>query len=620
MTTEPKKPDLLFYYSHENCPARAAALPVLAWLAEKHGIAYDGYFSVRPSLVDIGDANPFTGNKHDAQFYYTANFYDHIHFLALTEEAPIQFERFLQSRGRTTILKKSADELFDFYTTAFGLFREPLPTRAVIFPFTKFPFANEVAQLGPYVIPGDTGLDTFCYPEVFFRSALAIQYELPDAELARFIAAGLEKVYLLFCPETAAARYAALGLEVEVVDTLLPDDNLTTVTGRIARRWLAQARGFALGNDAITLRWTPKYLRERTLAIAAVRSLPQAAALLGELTDQVGNKLVWGSQVYDDRIIAALSKHDIVLSLVHDVEVGITILDHHQLPNAWLQTAPAPWECEQPDEYLLEQLHAGNIPVCFLHYAADLGHMPILARHMDLHSIDGLVDGLAFPASYWEYAEEQLEQLYISKENGGIFPSTEPLVASAGIGVATEAKGYLSPQALRANLEKAFQVIQQHAGARHIPIGYYPFQDACPGYQHGTAEPPLETIAEAGFQYMITYKHENQFPEIVYQNGDFIALNQQVEHWSFNPMQDLQAWESKMIEANRKGWIIIGLDAPFWGMVPCYFGIASKGMSLHRLQSVMTYARDGGDSGRLFLAKPHEVARFAKLMRAEGLL
>ena len=95
--------DLLFFYSHENCPARATALPVLAWLAEKSGIDYDGYFCVRPSLVDIGDAMPYTGNKHDTQFYYTAAFYRHIYFFALTEETPIQFERFLQARGGTKI-------------------------------------------------------------------------------------------------------------------------------------------------------------------------------------------------------------------------------------------------------------------------------------------------------------------------------------------------------------------------------------------------------------------------------------------------------------------------------------------------------------------------------------
>lgn len=620
MTNQSNRKNLLFFYSHENCPARATALPVLAWLAEKNDLDYDGYFCVRPSLVDIGDAMPYTGNKHDEQFYYTANFFQHIYFLALTEETPIQFERFLQARGRSTIVKKPAHDLFDFYVEIFTLFHEPLPSEAVVFPSVLFPFPNERLELGNFVIPGESRLDTFCYPEIFFRQSLAIHYELTDDQIVRFVDQGLKKVYLLFCPQEAAARFEKLGLTVEIIDTIQPDDNYATITERIARRWIHQAKGLSLGNDSITLRWTPKYLRERILSIAAVQSLPHAAEVLGELTDRVGNKWVWGSQVWDDRIIAELSKRDIVLSLVHDVEVGITILDHNRLPNSWLKDAPTPWEFEHTDEFLKEQLHAGKIPVCFLHYAGDLGHLPVLARHMDMHSIDDIVDGLAFPSTYWEYAEEQLEQLYISKEMGGIFPYTEPLVVSAGIGVATEAKGYLSADALLTSLKKAISVIEDHAGSKHVPIGYYPFQDACPRYQHDTAEPPFETIIEAGFEYMITYKHENQFPQIVYSNGDFVALNQQVQHWSFDPLTDLKAWETKLIEADRKGWIIIGLDSPFWGMVPCYFGIASKGMSLHMLKNVMTYARDGGDSGKLFIVKPHEVVRFAKIMREEGLL
>ena len=87
MNNQPSKKDLVFFYSHENCPARATAMSVLAWLAEKNHIDYDGYFCVRPSLADIGDAMPYTGNKHDEQFYYTTNFFQHIYFFALTEDA-----------------------------------------------------------------------------------------------------------------------------------------------------------------------------------------------------------------------------------------------------------------------------------------------------------------------------------------------------------------------------------------------------------------------------------------------------------------------------------------------------------------------------------------------------
>jgi hypothetical protein len=50
-------------------------------------------------------------------------------------------------------------------------------------------------------------------------------------------------------------------------------------------------------------------------------------------------------------------------------------------------------------------------------------------------------------------------------------------------------------------------------------------------------------------------------------------------------------------------------------MVPCYFGLASKGLSLEKVQKAMIYAKNGGTSGRLFLAKPHEIARYAKLLK-----
>ena len=343
MTDQTNSKDLLFFYSHENCPARATALPVLAWLAEKKGIAYDGYFCVRPSLADIGDAMPYTGNKHDEQFYFTANFYKTIYFFALTEETPIQFERFLLGRGNSQIVKKCSLDLDEFYKEIFAMFNEPLPTEAVVFPSSTFQFPNERVELGDFIIPGESKLDTFCYPETFYRNALAFYYEWPDDKVKHLINQGLKKVCLIFCPDEAKKRFEDMGLAVEIIDTVKSDDNYTTLTGRLAERWLDKASGFALGNDPITLRWTPKYLRERILPIAAVQSLPQAAKLLGELTDKVGNKLVWGSQVYDDGIISDLSKQDIVFSLVHDVEVGITIKDQTKLPKSWLEEAPDPW-------------------------------------------------------------------------------------------------------------------------------------------------------------------------------------------------------------------------------------------------------------------------------------
>lgn len=612
-----RKKDLVFFYSHENCPARATALPVLAWLAEQNGMDYDGYFCVKPSVADIGDALPFTGNKHDQQFQFVANFYDQIYLLALTGEDPIQFESFVRGRGHSTILKEPAARLVDFYFKIFQIMETQIPMVAVIFPAAKLPFPNEKIVLGDFVIPGESRLDTFCYPEIFFRQALGLFLELPDTEIQRLIAAGLEKIYLLYCPATARTRFEKLGLEVEMVDEIQPEDNYATLTARIVERWIEHGRGLALGNDPITLRWTPKYLRDRILPQSGLQSLPQAIEFLGKFTQKIGNNLVWGSQIFNDHIFADAAKHDIIFSLVHDIEVGITIREKIKLPNTWLQHAPAPWEAEFSDEFLSQQLVAGKIPVCFLHYASDLGHLPVLPRHLDLHSIDGIRDGIAFPASWWPFASEQLEQFYLSKEMGGVFPTLEPLISSAGLGVATEAKGYLSPEAYLHALQQARQIITEFAGQKHVPLGHYAFQDACPHYQHNTAEPDFDVLVAAGFDYAVTYKHEGDYPQIVFAKDNFIAINQQNIHWTFDPMPVLREWELKLVHEQHPGWILLGLDSPFWGMVPCYFGLASKGLSLADLQKTMTYARDGGDSGRLFLVKPHELARIARMLRAQ---
>ncbi len=612
--------ELIFYYSHENCPARATAAPVLAWLAERKNIDFDGYFCVRPSVADIGDYLPFTGNKHDEQFYFLTNFYDHIYFTALSEQAPIQFERFLKAKNKSTIIKKSSQDLIDFYLDIFDLFDEIFPNEAIIFPSTVFPFPNEKIELGEFKIPGESRLDTFCYPEVFFRNALALHYELPDDQLNRLIVLGITKIRLMFCPKEAKSRFEKMGFDVEEIDTIQPEDNYCTITTRIAERWLSEVKGLAMGNDPITLRWTPKYLRERILPVAAVQSLPQAVEVLGRLSEQIGNKVVWGSQVFNDHIIADTSKQDIVLSLVHDVEVGITIRDHIKFPNLWLKNITPIWENENSDIYLENQLDAGKIPVCFMQYASDLGHLPVLPRYLDLHSIEGIVDGIAFPASWWQYAEEQVEQLYLAKEMGGVYPTAEPLLCSAGIGVATEAQGYLTAETYLKSLLKAKEIIAAYAGENHVPVGHYSFQDSCPKYQHNTAEPQYDVLIEAGLQYAITYKNEGKFPEIVYSTDDFTVLNQQTMHWTFNPLIDLREWERKLVNAGRHGWIIIGLDSPFWGMVPCYFGLASKGLSLKALQEAMIYARGGGESNQLFLAKPHEVVRFAHMLKGRNLI
>ncbi|MFW6120081.1 MAG: hypothetical protein ACOC80_04175 [Petrotogales bacterium] len=609
-----RKRDLLLFYSHEKCPARATALPVIAWLSEKHNFDYEGYFSVKPSLADIGDYLPFTGNNHLEQFYYIASFYKNIHLFSLTEDDEIPFERFAL-KGEGKVIKYNSENLNNFYAELFDFFGERFPKKAVVFPTTEFSFPEERVEIGDFKISGESRIDTFVYPEIFFRRSLGLYYEMDNDKFYQLKNKGVSKLFLIACPENAKDRYVKLGFDVEIIDTLKPQDTYLSFTERISKRWLDKAKGLALGNDPITLRWTPKYLRDRILPIAAVGTLKKAVDALDELTKKLGNRYIWGSQVFDDTLITELSKRDIIFTLAHDIEVGFTIREKLSLPSVWLKRTKNPIKDEYSDKYLKEKIEKGDIPVCFLHYAADLGHLPVLPRYLDLHSIKGIRDGIAFPSSWWEFSEDNLERLYISHEHGGVFPTAEPLICSAGTGVATEAKGYLSEKALLENLLQSKKNIEKYVGEDNVPAGYYSFQDACPSYVHQSGEPQYNVIEKAGFEYAITYKCENEFPRIVYETERLIVLNQQTEHWSFNPMVDLKKWEETLVNSRKKGWIIIGLDSPFWGMVPCYFGLASKGLSLEKVQKAMVYAKNGGTSGRLFLAKPHEVVRYAKILK-----
>ncbi len=608
-------PNLVFYYSHEECKSRAAVLPVIAWLCQERGIDFDGYFSVRPSVADIGDYLPFAGNRHEEQLYFLANFYDNILFISMSDVESIPFERFLRACGCSTI-KKSPDEISELYRELFSLLGADFPTTAVVYPSRSLEFPDERVELGSFKIPGESRIDTFFYPDIYYTKSLAIPVESDDDQFLALKRLGVRKLYMACCSEEE--RLSSMGFQLEEIERLHSGETLLSLTGRISTRWAGRGKGVALGNDSITLRWTPKYLRESILPVAAVNTIRDSVGLVSKLCEQTGNNVVWGSQVFDDGVISEFSKNGVVMVLAHDVEVGITLKEKINLPSLWLKNARAPWEEELDDSYLLKRIERKDIPFAFVHYAADLGHLPVLPRYLDLHSLKGMRDGIALPSNWWDFAGETMEQFFISREMGGIFPGGEILLSSAGIGVATEAKGYLPRNIYLESLQRARREIARHCGDKNVPIGHYSFQDCCPGYRHNSAEADYEVLKEVGFEYAISYRKEAKMPEVLLAEDQFIVLNQQSEHWSFDPLKDVRKWEKVICNEDRPGWAIIGLDSPFWGMVPCYFGVASKGLDLTILMTAMKYVINGGESGRLFLLKPHEIARYARLLLELG--
>ena len=129
-----------------------------------------------------------------------------------------------------------------------------------------------------------------------------------------------------------------------------------------------------------------------------------------------------------DDVCTELSKFGMVMNLIGvNPRLGFTLQSKHPLPIDWLVDAKAPWEDEYSDEFLLQKIKERAIPVCFLFYAADLGHLPVLPRLIDLMGIEGMRAGIAFPSVWYKYAPELLEQLYIPRKLGGVFQLLETM-------------------------------------------------------------------------------------------------------------------------------------------------------------------------------------------------
>ncbi len=610
-----KRKNLLFFFTDEACPSAGAVIATLSWVAERAGVDFEAYVCIRPKTW-AGEILAFTGHGHAEQFYYAANFYAKVLYCSLTDHPALQFKREVMAFGGDVIATRKPGELAEFYRDVLEHLGVGFPRDIVVVPSRAQD--DKALWLQPY-----------CYPDIRFREALGVDAAAGASVLRRLREAGAERASLLYCPRETPGAAESAGLAVEVVDSVRAGDTYGSVTCRIADRWIDRAKGVAFGDPHCTLRWMPFHLRECRLALYEPVEWRPFVGTVSRYARRTGNMLVYGSQTVkpmNDDVVTEFAREGIVLSLVGpDARIGLTIQSRHPLPVDWLREIPPPWEEECSDESLEKRAAKGGIPVCFLFYGSDIGHLPALSRVLDLMLVDGFCCGVAFPCTWYDFQPQLVEQLYVPPRHGGVFPKVEPLLVSAGRGVAAEAEGYLGAALLTASLQTARREIARHVGERLVPIGYYSFQDACPAYQHGTGEPQFGALEKADIRYCITYKHEQEFPQVVHQSDRLTALNQQTLHWypameAISPLDRLKDWERRIPSHRRSGWIVLGFDLPFYGLCPSYLGGTKVDASMESVLRAMQYAASGGKVGRLFLAKPHEVVRYARILQELGKL
>ncbi len=622
-----KKEKLLFYFSDEGCDASVAVVPTLAALAEKQGIDFETYICTRPDS-NYGRILPTVGNGHIESFYYLANFYEKIIFCSISSFKSSQFKREIAAFGGDIVSCRNNDDVLAFYEDVFGYFGCDIPSEAVIVP--KKPDNYHPLNKEKWIAP-------YCYPDIQYTRSLGLDENTFNTHRNELKSLGITKINTLYCSVEAEE------FSVNCIDTMTAEESYYEVTKRIVDRNIKYAKGIGFANPSELCRCEVQFLRRNVVTFYQDYEWEKYVPTISEYAKGLNNYTVLGNQaVYrpeskdvscEDAVITAFAQNGVVMDLIGlNPRVGFTIQTKQKLDIDWLKDVAAPWEEEYSDEYLKQKIAEGCIPVCFMFYAADLGHLPVLPRFLDLMSLDGMRAGIAFPATWYDYQPELLEQLYIPLEQGGVFPQLEPLISSAGISVATEAKDFISPEFLTELLIAAKNKIKGHIGERLVPKGYYPFQDASPFYKPNSGEPQYEVIDKVGFEYYITYKNGNAPAAIEYESDTMTVLNQQHKQWmpgghlpfAVDIIREFEEYYTT--KTDKPGWIIMPFDTPFFGLSPIYLGDAvvneySPTLGMHNILDSMQYVkRNGGDSGKLFMLKPHELYRYAKLLKEQNLL
>jgi len=600
----PSNRAILFHVTEQASSQRTASTATLAWLASELGLEFDAFVNPR--------SNPFM-LAYLEQFNFLAAYYRDMYFCSLTRGKRVRFLRSAKAFGKTIVSTRLDAQIYDFYREVFSFFDIEMPRLAVVVGVS--PQKTSRAKI--------KGVDAYCYPEIYFRKAIGLASDTPGSQLIEMLKDGVKDVYTVYCTPAEQSRLAGLGFNVHVVDAVKPDDTYGSITTRIADRWIDKAKAIAFGHPDVISFWAPRFLQESRLALWEDTDWVNFAETVARYAKAVENPVLFGSQaglnvkisMCRDDWDVEIAKYD--LTIILSSRSG-QLPNRHlaRLPADWLADAEPPWSSELSDTELEERAEAKGIAVCFLSYCADFGHIKALPDIYRLVASTGVRLGISFPATWYEYWSEYLEEMFLPPEEGGLYPLIEPLCSSTGEGVSTEAEGFNSAEFLEERLREARRKIGEIVGEKLVPIGYYPSKDACPYYLHGRGRPQFEAVKRAGFEYYITYMGDAywyyQIPKIVYEDGNFIAVNQQVRHWTATPMHDLIMWERRLTSWNLPGWVIISID-----VIPPPYGIDFIAQELWK---AITYAGTGGRSGRLFLVKPHEALRYAKILKKKGII
>jgi hypothetical protein len=458
--TLPVRPLLILYLARYSYAHKNAVAATLAWLAESRQCSFEVYYDAPHSGRHYGGGDP----RHHGLELLTGGLMTggrHLEALALVLQ---RFQTTVVCTGRVAFSNTLAaladssganvrifeeDKVANLYSELFSAFHMDWPDTAVMVD------AKPSHEL--------EGIDAYCYPEIFFRRAVGIEASANLPELRALQEQGIVQILTCGVSIERQASLRALGFEVCDLNVIRANEDFGTVTARLARQWHGERRGWLVGDPTLVSYMLPAACRDRR---AAIYSVPQSRVIsMLENDIAVSTTPILGRQS-EDKDFFDLSRLGQSFQLVDPCRPPLGILQTVRTP--WASDVKDPESADPTDEILRAYAREGRVLASLVFWTGMIRETENLFALMDLFALTGLRAGIALTSQSFAWRPSPLDLLTVPRDQGGVFPNIEVLLASCGNGAAIES--LLPPGQLGMHLHNARKELE----CLNVPQEWWP--------------------------------------------------------------------------------------------------------------------------------------------------
>ncbi|MDO9543181.1 MAG: hypothetical protein Q7J98_12805, partial [Kiritimatiellia bacterium] len=493
-------------------------------------------------------------------------------------------------------------------------------------------------------IPGFFGRCHFyLWPEVYFRKALGVT----DGEDLGMFA----ETFGIRTFHTVHARVAApAGTTVNIVDETGPGDRAWDITFRVFERWRSEARGMGYSIHRVGVNWMGWIIRNRYFMLYDPLwevYLPKTVGLANELGSRyiLADADEWNHDFWPFMCVMN------AVTLMTPAQMRVPSIKRGMRYAARPPRA-LPWALEYTDDELRRFARENRIAASLLWCTTEISYaeaFPVLA---DIFKTFQGRCGFGVHISWLEYFPEWLQQLYTEDYGRYIepmlhywgmhynFPCDNMLPGftpadveinmrtalgywERRLGKATLPRGYLSSQHERmcfgapSGEERKFKFRSMHSDRTYDLLEEHglrqAYRDFAAGGYRDAVRAKARVVKSLGMTYYLgeeeTWTEEDGFVHLA-ARGYSTSLDKAKEIENAHP---------------GPGYFLFKNDCglTFCPQIAFYVNVKKSGYpgpsyTVDRKMEVVKYFAEGGDSGRFFPAKPHEVVRYLRILREDG--